>query len=211
MATQEISSNFQNFTLENKFPELEELKQKGYVGFGAIAIILNEKHEILIIQENKDKKGHAKLGKWSLVYETGKEGETPEMTMLAGIGSELGLETLQRVKQLSNRNFGFDFRRYEGDKPSRSLISIFYLPADQIPNKSQWGIEVRDLQWIASKKLLNLDKSILRVNVSTIIEELKQRKLLTFSENELVNLALSPALIKDYLSKREEIPDLFWK
>jgi len=151
MVSQESSNNFQNFTLESELPDIRVLKEKGYVGFGAIAIILNERGEILLIQENKLKAGHNKQGKWSLVYETGKEGESPEMTMLSGIGSELGLDILQNLKQIDNRNFGFDFRRYAGDTPSRSLISLFYLLSNQIPDKTELGPELRDIKWVTNR------------------------------------------------------------
>lgn len=208
--TSEASLILPNFSLEKSIRSPQELKETGYDGFGAIAVIVNEKNEILMVKESKSKDGDNKADQWGPVYETGNQhDDNPDITMIAGVASELGLDILNKLTHSPTHTYGYDFRRKADEAPSRSLISVFYLNSQDLPPRAEWGHEISDVRWMSTQAIMDIPESQLRRNAKPILKELMIYQALQFSKDGQ-RLSIPSFINPDFLASRTPKTDIHW-
>lgn len=208
-----LESNYflPNFRLEKGPVDTELLKAKGYDGYGAVVVIINEHNEILMVREERHKAGDQKKNQWGPVYETGNlHDSNPEITMLAGIASELGYNIFNKLKRSSIHTYGYDFRRRPDEAPSRSLITVCYLNSLDIPPKSDLGHEIAEVKWQKLTDILALPEKNLRINAKNILQELLGNSALSFDTKNSTSFSLPKELTPDFLSSRTSDTDIHW-
>lgn len=200
-----------NFSLEKGPVDVDLLKAKGYDGFGAVIVIINEHNEILMVREVKDKEGDKKKDQWGPVYETGNaHDDNPEITMIAGLASELGFGIINKLERSSIHTYGYDFRRRPDEAPSRSLITVCYLKSSDIPPLSEWGHEISEVKWLKLDDIYSLPEQNLRVNAKNILIELARAGALHYDTDHASKIELSEAITPDFLALRTPETDIHW-
>lgn len=200
-----------NFSLEKEQVSVESLRANGYDGFGAVVVIINEDNEILMVREVKDKDGDKKKDQWGPVYETGNShDDNPEVTMLAGLASELGFSIFKKIQRSKVHTYGYDFRRRNDEAPSRSLITVCYLNSMDIPPKSEWGHEISEVTWLKQKDIYALPEDSLRVNAKNIFKELSSHGALKFDKNNAIPIELTDTINPEFLLLRTPETDIHW-
>lgn len=211
MSSVEHNHLLPNFSLELGPVDVELLKAKGYDGFGAVVVIINEHNEILMVREVKDKDGDNKKDQWGPVYETGNShDDNPETTMIAGLASELGYGVINNLERSSIHTYGYDFRRRPDEAPSRSLITVCYLKSSDIPPKSEWGDEIGEVKWLKLDDIYNLSEESLRVNAKNILKELSLCGALSYTDDQTTKLEIPHTLNSDFLALRTPETDIHW-
>lgn len=211
MSTVEVSQLLPNFSLEKGPVNVDLLKANGYDGFGAVVVIINELNEILMVREVKDKDGDKKKDQWGPVYETGNAHDSnPEITLIAGLASELGYNIFNKLMRSSIHTYGYDFRRHPLEAPSRSLITVCYLNSTDIPPKSELGHEISEVTWLKLDDIYILPDKSLRVNAKNILKELALVGTLHYDTNHASKIELSEAITPDFLALRTPETDIHW-
>lgn len=211
MTPREAKTHLFNFTLEKTIKSPQELRENGYDGFGAVIVIINEFGQILMVQETNNKVGDEKKSQWGPVYETGNQYDADsEMTMLAGLASELGFETLSKLRRYADRTYGYDFKRSLNEAPSRSLISVCHLASHDIPKPSNWGHELNFVKWMSTEEIFNLPDSQVRVNAKAILNELVSLNALKIDPTITTPISIPSTLTPQFLSSRDPKLDIHW-
>jgi hypothetical protein len=200
-----------NFSLEKGPVDVDLLKAKGYDGFGAIGVIINENNQILMVKESRSKDGDNKIDQWGPVYETGNLHDSSlEITMIAGLASELGLNILGHLTKSREHIYGYDFRRKPSEAPSRSLISVYYLSSQDLPPQNEWGSEISDVRWMTIDEIIELPNNKLRVNAKAILQELSLRTALIYNDGDTAILDITPSITPEFLVSRTPETDVHW-
>lgn len=211
MSKVEVDHILPNFGLEQGPVDVDLLKAKGYDGFGAVVVIINEHNEILLVKEDHDKDGDKKKGQWGPIYETGNSHDiNPEITIISGIASELGFNIFNKLERSSIHTYGYDFRRRPDEAPSRSLITVCYLKSSDIPPKTEWGHEISEVKWLKLDDIYTLPEGSLRVNAKNILKELSLYGALSYTDDQTTKLEIPHTLNSDFLESRTPETDIHW-